>query len=614
MITRREFLATGAGTAAAMGAIGAESGNDQRSVATMGRREFEIVRHKVDFCVVGGGLAGMLAAIAAARGGARVALMHERPVLGGNASSEIRMHVCGAHGPNNRETGIIEEIHLENRYRNPARNYSLWDSVLFEKVRYQDNLTPILNCSCCALEMDGSRIRSVRGWQLTTQTWQEVEADYFADCSGDSVLAPLSGAAFRVGREAAAEFGEDIQPEQADRHTMGMSCLIQARETDRPQPFVAPEWANKYAGKDALPKRSMELPSTNFWWIELGGDMDSIRDTEIVRDELLKAALGVWDYIKNRSGQPVENWALDWVGFLPGKRESRRYEGDVIVTQNDVRAEGKFEDLVAYGGWSMDDHHPGGLRWAGKPTIFHKAPSPWGIPYRALYSRNIDNLWFAGRNLSATHAALSSSRVMATCAILGQAVGEAAAIAVRESLSPREVYEKRIGELRQALMDADCYLPWARRAIPELTRNARLSASSGDPEPLRNGLDRPLEGADNAWAGTPGASWVQYAFDRPRRVRRLRFVFDSDLNRTEKNQPKHYPLNEPLYGPPATLVRGFRVEALGPRGEWREIAKVENNYQRLVWIDAEIETPALRFIPDSTWGASEARLFAWDAR
>jgi len=326
------------------------------------------ITHHMDFCVVGGGLSGMCAAIAAARHGAKVALMQDRPMVGGNASSEIRMHVCGAHGENNRESGIIEEIELENHYRNPLRNYSIWDSILYEKVRFEPNITLLLNCSCNSLEMDGNRIVSVKGWQLTTETWHTVEAGLFADCSGDSILAPLSGAAFRVGREARAEFDESIEPEEADRRTMGMSCLIQARETDRPQPFVPPTWAYVYETDEDLPRRGHDILNTNFWWIELGGEQDSIHNTEATRDELLKIAFGVWDHLKNHGDHGAETWVLEWMGFLPGKRESRRYEGDVIMTQNDVRAEGRFEDLIAYGGWTMDDHHPGDPHPSASPT------------------------------------------------------------------------------------------------------------------------------------------------------------------------------------------------------------------------------------------------------
>ncbi|NLC58807.1 MAG: FAD-dependent oxidoreductase [Armatimonadetes bacterium] len=568
--------------------------------------------HAVEFCVVGGGLAGLCAAVAAARQGVRVALMHDRPVLGGNASSEVRMWVCGAHGPNNRETGILEEIQLDNLYRNPAASYSLWDSILYEKARFQENLTLLLNCSCTSLEMAGRRIRSVRGWQTTTQTWHTVEAELFADCSGDSVLAPLSGADFRVGREAAHEFGESIEPAEADRKTMGMSCLIQAREMETPQPFIPPAWAYVYPTDDDLPHRAHDLGS-NFWWIELGGEDDSIYDTEQVRDELLKVAFGVWDHVKNRGDHGAENWTLDWVGFLPGKRESRRYLGDHILTQNDVRAEGRFADLVAYGGWSLDDHHPGGMRYPGPPTIFHQAPSPFGIPYRCLYSRNVENLFFAGRNISATHAALSATRVMATCAILGQAVGTAAVLAARDGLTPRGVAREGAPELQQLRMEDDCYLPWKEREVPARTRGAVLTAAEGDPEPLRNGVDRPVGEADNGWTGRLG-TWVQYAFAEPTRVRECRFVFDSDLNRPRLNMPCSYPLRREPHAVPATLVRSARVEARDPAGNWATVARVVDNHQRLVRLPLDVQTTALRFVPEQTWGAEQAHLFAWDVR
>jgi hypothetical protein len=569
------------------------------------------VTHQADFCVVGGGLSGMCAAIAAARHGAKVVLMQDRPVLGGNASSEIRMHICGAHGTNNRETGIVEEIELENRYRNPRQNYSIWDSVLYEKVKLEPNVTTLLNCSCNDLEMDGDRITSVTGWQLTTETWHTVEADLFADCSGDSILAPLSGAEFRVGREARDEFDEDIEPETADKKTMGMSCLIQARETTEPQPFTPPSWAYVYETCDDLPNRSHDILKTNFWWIELGGEQDSIHDTESIRDELLKVAFGVWDHIKNHGDHGADNWVLEWMGFLPGKRESRRYEGDVIMTQNDVRAEGKFEDLIAYGGWTMDDHHPGGMNWSGKPTIFHPAPAPFGIPYRTLYSRNIDNLFCAGRNISVTHAAMSATRVMATCAVLGQAAGTAAAIAIREGITPRGVYDSHVDELQQTLMDDDCYLPWQGRKVPDLAQHAQLTAEEGNPEPLRNGLDRPIEDQDNGWRGSLG-SWVEYRFDTPQRVRRLRFTFDSDLDRPEKNQPHYFPLDAEPVSVPEPMVRAFRIEALDDNGTWQVVARKENNYQRLVQLDVDVESEAIRFIPEATWGASAAHVFAWD--
>jgi len=584
----------------------------------MGTETFEHKIHEVDFCVVGGGLAGMCAAVAAARHGLRVALMQDRPVLGGNASSEIRMWIWGARRDNNRETGLMEELLLENRYRNSLRNYSIWDSILYEFVRYQEDITLLLNCSCNNLEMVNGRIESVTGWQTTTQTWHTVRAPLFADCSGDSILAPLSRADFRVGREASGEFGESIAPAEADRKTMGMSCLIQARQTDRPSTYVPPAWANKYLTDDDLPYRKHDFSNcswmwNNFWWIELGGEQDSIHDTEEIRDELLKVAFGVWDHIKNHGDHGAANWVLDWVGFLPGKRESRRYVGDHVITENDVRAQGQFEDVAAYGGWPMDDHYPAGMNHRGRPSRIYITPSPWGIPYRALYSRNVDNLFCAGRNISATHVAIGSSRVMATCAVIGQAVGTAASVAVKNGLLPRGVYQEKLRELQETLQEDDCFLPGRPRNISQLSRGAELTASEGDPEPLRNGVDRPVGDVDNGWTGTLGA-WVQYAFSTRQTVRELRFVFDSDLNRADTNMLAWYPLDNEPVGTPTTLVCAFRVESLDGDGNWTVVAREDDNHQRLVRIPTHFEAHAVRFIPEQTWGAEEAHVFSFEVR
>jgi hypothetical protein len=460
--------------------------------------------------------------------------------------------------------------------------------------------------------MYGNKIKSIKGWQLTTETWHEVEANYFADCSGDSILAPLSGAEFRYGREASSEFGESIAPEKADDRTMGMSCLIQARETSEPQKFIPPEWAYKYKSDNDLPNRHHALEKYgNFWWLEIGGEADSIHDAEKNRDELLKIAFGVWDHMKNHGDHEADNWVLDWVGFLPGKRESRRYVGDHILTQNDVRSEGRFDDMVAYGGWPMDDHHPAGFNYPGKPTIFHEAPSPFGIPYRCLYSKNIDNLFFAGRNISATHAAMSSTRVMATCSTLGQAVGTAAAIAAKNNLSPRGIYESKINELKETLMDGDCYLPWNKRQVSELTLKAEMTSSTGTPEALRNGIDRPVGDDSNAWEAKAGDS-VEFKFKKIEKINGMRFIFDSNLNRRILNMPCSQPLKKEKFQPPSTLVSDIKVEALNKNGSWAEEARVENNHQRLVRLDMNIDSEALRVVVQKTCGNETIKIFAVD--
>ncbi len=576
---------------------------------------FREVRHEADFCVVGGGLAGLCAAVAAARHGVKTVLMHDRPMLGGNASSEVRMWVRGAHGKNLRETGLIEEICLENVYRNPRANYALWDSILYEKAAFQDNLTLLLNCTCLDAEMDGARLRSVRGWQLTTQTYHAVDAVLFADCSGDSVLAPLSGAEYRIGREACGEYDEPIEPERADDKTMGMSLLLQARETPSPKPFISPAWAHHYETEAEYNNRGAGL-GTNFWWIEIGGEQDCIHDAEDCRDELLKIALGIWDFLKNRSPEKEKavNWELDWMGFLVGKRESRRYLGDHLLTQREVEAGGRFDDLVAYGGWSMDDHFPAGIRHPGRPTIFHPAPSPYGIPYRTLYSRNVENLFCAGRNHSASHAAFSSTRVMATCAVMGQAAGTAAAVAVRHDLSPRGVYEEAIDELKQVLMEDDCYLPWNTRAVPPLTLTATPGASTGDPEPLRDGTDRPVGEDPHAWEG-PLDAWIEYRFAEPAEVKEARFVFDSDLEPENLGSQRcNYPLDYDGATVPAGMVKDFRVEVLDENGGWGTAARVTGNYRRLVRLKLSAFTAGVRLVPESSWGSDRVRIYAFDVR
>ncbi|XHR30493.1 MAG: FAD-dependent oxidoreductase [Chthoniobacteraceae bacterium] len=570
-------------------------------------------RHEFDVCVIGGGMAGLCAAIAAARNGAKTAIVHDRPMFGGNASSEVRMWICGARGEHNRETGILEEIQLENQYVNPDGNYSVWDGLLWGKLAFQPNLTVFLNCACTGAEMDGDHIAAITAWQLTTQTWHKIHAKLFIDCSGDSILAPLTGADFRTGREARAEFNEDIEPHEGDLKTMGNSLLIQFRRTAEPHPFAASAWAYKFESPADFPHRMHSVNGQNFWWIEVGGLQDTIRDGEKIRDELTRITYGVVDYIKNRAPEraQAENWAVEWIGSLPGKRENRRYMGDHILTQNDVRGGGRFEDIIAYGGWPMDDHHPAGIYFPGKPTIFHPAPTPFGIPYRSLYSRNIKNLLFAGRNISVTHAALSSTRVMGTCAILGQAAGTAAALCVKHSRLPRDLSGgEALRELQATLMEDDCWLPGLRREISPLALEGQLCAEGNNAALLLDGLDRDRPGEVHAWSAPSGAN---AAFHWQQRVQLggVRLVFDSDLNFT-KRMPCSYPRPKEETEMPRPLVKAFRLETLGDDGAWRTVYRQDRNHQRLAVIPLAVKTRGLRLIPEETWGGADARVFAFE--
>ncbi len=576
--------------------------------------EFEHQTHKVDVCVVGGGMAGLIAAVAAARRGASVVLIHDRSVLGGNASSEVRMWICGAHGAHKKETGILEEIQLANRLRNPTGLYSVWDSVLFEFAKMTPGLTTLLNCTCNDGRVEDGRLIAINAWQLSNQTWHTVEAKVFIDSSGDSILAPIAGAETRHGRESRDEFGESIAPRKADVKTMGNSVLMQLEETHEPQDFQPPAWAYSFDENSTLPSRVGNGTGHNFWWIELGGLQNTISDAETIRDELVKCAWGIWDYMKNRGPQSkmLRNWRMSWMGSVPGKRENRRYVGPHVLTQHDISAGGAFSDLVAYGGWSMDDHHPAGLLYPGKATLFHPAPSPYGIPLSVLYSRNVPNLFCAGRNISATHCALSSTRVMATCAVIGQAVGTAAALCIRNGVLPSELGEAGISELQAQLMEDDCWLPGFAKPVQSATLEASLEGNSEDLlENLRNGHERPIDGVDHAWEA-PEGSTITLRWQTPRKVEALRLVLDSDLNDSKK-MPCIYKLDAPPENMPKCLVRDFKIEVQRAGDSWETIHFIKNNARRLVVLPLQGEVTAIRLTGIRSWGEKPIRVFSMEA-
>jgi len=569
-------------------------------------------RLEADVCVVGGGMAGLCAALASARSGAKTILVHDRPVLGGNASSEVRMWICGAHGKHNKETGILEEIQLENLYRNPTKDFSIWDSVLWGHVAHQPNLTLLLNTSCTRACMEDGVLTGIEAWQLTSQTWFRIQATQFIDCSGDSILAALTGALHRIGREARDEFGEGIAPTVGDDRTMGNTLLIQLHRTKEAQPFTPPDWAYRFEGPEDLPNRIKGVSGHNFWWIELGGIQDTIRDAEAIRDDLYRTAYGVWDYIKNRSPDrdKAANWSLHFLGSLPGKRENRRYVGDHVLTQHDVESGGAFEDVVAYGGWSMDDHHPAGILYPGNPTIFHPAPSPYGIPYRSLYSRNVPNLLCAGRNISATHSAMSSTRVMATCAVIGQAAGTAAGLCIKHGCSPKALYERHLGTLQQQLMDDDCWLPGKLRTPDLRWFDARLDAEGEGAETLLDGWERDREDATHGWTCEPGGA-VTFRWRDEQNMPGLRLVLDSDLSHGKKME-FNYPVTPRPHAMPSALARDVTVEVDRGDGNWETLIQIENNRKRLLELPTEVNGKAVRVQLGRSWGEGDPRLFSID--
>lgn len=591
--------------------------------ATSTPTPFPVIQHEVDLCVVGGGMSGWATAIAAARHGATVVLMHDRPVLGGNASSEHRVHICGAdrHNgiPHRRETGLVEELRMLNLSRNPNSNFSVFDTLLYEMVRNEPGITLLLNTTCREATLESGRLASITGWQMTTQRIHAVRARWFSDCSGDAILAPLTGARTRTGREARAEYDESLAPEVADDKTMGHSVRYQTRRYDTEQTFTPPPWAYVYESCDELPYGAgshvgKNLIGLGYWWIELGGDMDTIGDTEAIADELYKVAYGVWDHIKNRCPQcqqAAKNLNLEWINPLPAKRESRRYVGAHVLTQNDLADGGCFDDVVAYGGWTMDDHDWAGfnaVRSGRAATHFNQCPSPYGIPYRSLYTEDVENLFCGGRVMSATHMAMSSTRVMATGMVMGQAVGTAVGLLKAKGLKKPADALAHMGELQRRLQADDCYLPGIARSIPEATRVATLEATAGDPEPVRDGWDREIDDDPHAWIAGPDEA-ITYRWDTPRRVKAVDLAFDSAMHLDPQMSWSNHRVGRYESTLPASLAQRYVIEGLRD-GAWTPLVTVRDNMQRhrRHAIDAEVEALRLR-IQRFHGNVEEARLY-----
>ena len=444
---------------------------------------------EADLVVVGGGLAGTCCAITAAREGLRVVLVQDRPLLGGNASSEVRLWVLGAtsHMGNNnrwaREGGVINEILEENLHRNRQGNPLIVDTILLEKVVAEPNITLLLNTAVHAVDKGGlDTISAVTAFCSQNSTAYRLAAPLFCDASGDGIVGFLAGAAFRVGAEGRGEFGEGLAPEQPNSELLGHSLYFYTRDAGEPVKFVPPAWALDDITK--IPRYRQfhtNMQGCNFWWIEYGGRLDTVHQTETIKWELWKVVYGVWNHIKNSGEFPeAETLTLEWVGHIPGKRESRRFEGDYMISQQDVIRQATFEDTVAHGGWAVDLHPADGV-YSDLPacTQWH-AKGVYGIPCRCYYSRNISNLFLAGRIISASHVAFGSTRVMATCAAGGQAVGVAAALCREHGCMPREAGAgKRLAELQSRLDRSGQFLPGVAVDDPaDLAPRAAAAASS----------------------------------------------------------------------------------------------------------------------------------------
>jgi len=585
-----------------------------------------VLEFECDLFVAGGGMAGTIAAITAARQGASVILAQDRSRLGGNASSEVRMHIVGAdhHGGRAgwREGGILEEIRLENAVQNPKYNWEIFDFILYDKVVSESNIRLLLDSSLYAVEMKDGRIAEVLVRCDKTEHIYRIKAKQYADCTGDCRLGLEAGAVIRTGHESRDTFNEPLAPETGGEGTLGSSILFTSKEYDHEIPFTPPSWARKITKKH-LKHRGIGSWEYGYWWIEWGGAHNAILDNERIRFELLSIVMGVWDYIKNSGNHPESaNWAMDWVGMIPGKRASRRMDGPHILTQHDLmNMTGEFDDAAAIGGWPFDNHPPEGFDNPEiPPFVSVKTPDTYNMPLRSMYSVNIPNLFMAGRNISTSHVAFGSTRVMGTCSVAGQAVGAAAALCAKKGIDPQQLYDDKplLKSYQQMLLRDDQTIRNVRNEDPkDLARKANVTAS-GEVEGSKaahvtNGWVRDMPGQwANRWGGpmTDDGAWLELTWDQPQTISEIQITFDSGFHRelTLSEQTKRQ--QKMIAGPQPETVKDYTITAKTDNGEYKTIAEIKGNYLRLRRHNIDpIKSKNLRIQIHATNGADEARIY-----
>ncbi len=444
-----------------------------------------------DLVVAGGGIPGVCTAILGARLGLTVALINNRTHFGGNGSMEIMINVSGAAGVhefnlNARETGIVEELWNESYRLNsdPKSNRWMWDATLLEKLVEEKNITLFANTCIDEVQMkdDGSGdIDWIAGTQNTTETRYRFHAPIFCDDTGDGTAAYLAGAEFRYGREAKSEFGERIAPEAADDCVIPSTLIFNAEDMGHPVKYVAPSFATDFTKTDVFEYRV--IPQKDFgsakWYYELDGRLDQVCDAETILQHHREFVYGIWDYIKNSGKFDADNYQFTYISPVMGKRESRRIVGDYILTENDVENQTDFDDAVTYGGWTIDLHAIDGF-YSREPVNAHiYLRGCFQIPFRSMYSKNVNNLLVEGRCMSTTHAAFGATRLIATLGTVGQANAAAAFLCKKYSCRPRDITNGHMEELQQLLLKYDQHIIGKRYTDPaNLAFKAKVEATS----------------------------------------------------------------------------------------------------------------------------------------
>lgn len=407
-----------------------------------------------DFVVVGGGVAGMCAAVSAARLGLKVALINDRPIVGGNNSSEIRVHLGGRIelAPYPKLGNLIKEFGPEKEGNaQPAAYYE--DAKKEAFIAAEPNISLFPSCRMTSLCKEGNQVKSVTTTHIETGEKLTFHAPLFADCTGDGTLGYLAGADFRTGRESKSEFNESLATDTPDKMVMGASVQWYSVDKQQPEAFPVFDYGVRFSAENA------EKVTKGEWTWETGMNRDQITEFERIRDYGLMVIFSNWSYLKNEytADDTYKNQALEWVAYLSGKRESRRLTGDHILTENDLTNHVRYEDATACTSWTIDLHYPdpeNSRHFPGeefKSVARHLAVHYYPIPYRCFYSRNVANLFMAGRNISVTHVALGTVRVMRTTGMMGEVVGMAASICKEKKVNPRAVYQSYLEDLKRLM-------------------------------------------------------------------------------------------------------------------------------------------------------------------
>lgn len=426
---------------------------------------------KSQLTIVGAGPAGVCAALSAARQGIDTVLVCERPVLGGNSSSEFRVWTRGATGAGNlfaEEMGIWGELKLLNLYRNPEANPIFWDETLLDAVLAQNHLKLFLNTTVFKVDCTDGKINSISGVQLGTEKELSFLSDYYIDSTGDGSIAEKAGMKYSIG---------------TNKGTLGSSILYYTKKVDHPVRFVAPQYAYSIEKIKQLMNHggriiSEKMSGSDCWWFEYGGTLNTIQDEQEITIELKKLVLGVWNYIKNSGRFHAENYTLEWIGNIAGKRESRRMITQTQLKASEIYSHRNYLDAGFYGGWYIDSHPPGGIIDSAEENCIQRPVNVYPIPLRCLYGE-IKNLVIAGRIIGTDNEAFFSSRVMNTCALSGQAAASLAACCIKEQKCLPDLQRKEFSEIQQALIKDDMFIPGVYEKDPsDVLLHQKVEASS----------------------------------------------------------------------------------------------------------------------------------------